>query len=62
MENLPLNVSLFFGITTLATLLLFCWAIKNSGSGVIKAFLVMLSWLMIQAALSLNGVYNGNLD
>ncbi|WP_250254387.1 hypothetical protein [Chryseobacterium sp. Marseille-Q3244] len=67
MENLPLPISFLFGIITLVTLLLFCWTVKNSDSKVVKSrtgmiFLILISWLMIQAALSLNGIYNSNLN
>lgn len=67
MESLPLTISLFFGIITLATLLLFCWAVKNSDSERIRSrtgmiFLILICWLMIQAALSLNGIYNNDLN
>ncbi|MDN3692009.1 hypothetical protein QWZ06_06950 [Chryseobacterium tructae] len=67
MENLPLTLSLFFGLITLATLLLFCWAVKNSDSQGIRSragiiFLILLGWLLIQAALSLNGIYSDHLN
>ncbi|REC61890.1 hypothetical protein DRF65_12740 [Chryseobacterium pennae] len=67
MENLTIPISLLFGIITFVTLLLFCWAIKNSASAIIKSgtgkiFLILLCWLIIQAALSLNDVYNSHLN
>lgn len=67
MENLPFNISLFFGIVTMATLFLFCWAVRNSTSTMMKSrtgmiFIVLLCWLIIQAALSLKGVYHDHLD
>ncbi|MGU3375904.1 hypothetical protein [Chryseobacterium sp. M5A1_1a] len=66
MENLPLHISCFFGITTLATLLLFYWTLKKSNSGIIKSkanviFIILICWLAIQAVLSLNDVYNTHL-
>lgn len=67
MEKLPIHISLFFGIITFVTLLLFCWSVKNSDSKIIQSkagiiFLILFCWLMIQAALSLNGVYNSDLN
>lgn len=67
MENLPISISLFFGTITLATLLLFCWVIKNSDSQTIKSrtgtiFFILICWLIVQAVLSLNGMYNHSLN
>lgn len=63
MENLPISLSLFLGIITLVTLILFCWTVKNSDSEIITSrtgmiFLILICWLIIQAVLPLNGVYN----
>lgn len=49
------------------TLLLFCWVVKNSKSSVVRSqsiiiFLILACWLMIQAALTLNHVYNTHLN
>jgi hypothetical protein len=62
-ENLPTYISLIFGLTTVATLLLFYLAIKKATS--IKtskkanAVLFCLTiWLAIQAVLTLKNVYN----
>lgn len=67
MENLPINISLFFGIITIATLLLFCWTVKNSDSETIKSrtgiiFLILTCWLVIQTVLPLNDVYHRDLN
>jgi len=64
-QNLPPYISLAFGITTIATLLLFIWTIRNSDSNLtrkkaIPIFLCLAFWLVIQAALTLNNTYNSN--
>lgn len=66
MENLPISISFFFGIITLVTLFLFCWAVRNSDSEITRSrtgmiLLILMCWLIIQAALALNGVYNKDL-
>lgn len=60
-ENLPVYISIVFGLTTLATLILFYYALKRSELGNSKAniILAVLSvWLIIQAVLTLNNFYN----
>jgi hypothetical protein len=64
-ENLPTYISLIFGLTTVATLLLFYLAVKKSTSGTTskKATAVLFCltiWLAIQAFLTLKNVYNSN--
>jgi hypothetical protein len=66
-ENLPLYISLLFGCTTIATLLLLFWTIKNATSEKTRKsakFIAIISvvWLVIQAVLSWNNVYNTNTD
>ena len=61
-ENLPLYISIVFGLTTVLTLLLFHYAVLNSTSdnsvGNAKIILSIISfWLVIQAILSLNEFY-----
>ena len=63
LENLPVYISLFFGLTTLACLLLFIWVISNAHAdnnrkttAIITISLVI--WLIWQAVLSLQNVYN----
>lgn len=61
-EVLPLYIPIVFTLTTFATLLLFVSATNNSASAPVaknsKAILLALTaWLLIQAAISLNGVY-----
>ena len=62
-ENLPAYISLVFGLTTAATLLLFYRVVQHSTIETTrkKANVILLSltiWLMIQAALTLKNVYN----
>jgi hypothetical protein len=64
-NNLPIYISLIFGLTTITTLLLFGWAIKNSNTeGTRKKatpILICLTiWLGFQAVLTLNNIYKGN--
>ena len=61
--HLPLYISVFFGLTTLLTLFLFYSAVKNaklkSAASKSNLILIVLSlWLIIQAVLALNNVYN----
>jgi hypothetical protein len=62
-DNLPISISLSFGITTFATLLLFIWTIRNSNSAQTRKtatpiFIGLIIWLTIQAALTLKNIYN----
>jgi nitrogen fixation-related uncharacterized protein len=62
-HNLPLFISVIFVATTLATLLLFYWAIKNSQIEETREkskyiLLGMAAWLIVQAILTLQNVYN----
>lgn len=64
-NNLPTYISLAFGVTTLATLLLFIWTIKNSNSELTRkkatpVFIIMAIWLTIQAVLTLKDIYNSD--
>jgi hypothetical protein len=63
LKDLPLYVPLIFILTTLATLLLFYVAIKNSTNERIRKqagiiFMSLVLWLIVQAALALRNVYN----
>ena len=65
--NLPIHIILIFGLITVATFLLFIWIIKNSSmeitrkkSGLITIGLIV--WLILQAVLALNNIYNSNLS
>ncbi|WP_379969121.1 hypothetical protein [Epilithonimonas sp. UC225_85] len=64
--NLPIYISVVFVLTTLATLFLFIRTVRSSGfeatrkkSGLI--LIGLTAWLILQAALTLNGFYNKNL-
>lgn len=66
-SNLPTYISLIFGIATIATLLLFSWAVKNSATypAQKKAPIILvlqLAWLIIQGGLALNHVFSNNLQ
>ena len=62
-DNLPTYISLIFGLTTVATLLLFTWTIRNSDSETTRKkstsiFIGLTIWLIIQTVLTLNNIYN----
>jgi hypothetical protein len=62
-ENLPTYISLTFGLTTVATLLLFIWTIRNSNSEktrkkAIIVFIGLTIWLLIQSIFTLKNTYN----
>ena len=62
-EYLPNYVSIIFGLTTVATLLLFDWTIRSSNSEQTRkksvfVFIGFITWLIIQAVLTLKNVYN----
>jgi len=64
-ENLPTYISLTFGLTTVATLFLFIWTIKNSNSELTRKkampiFIGLTIWLTIQAVLTLKNIYNSD--
>ena len=63
LQNLPIYISIVFGLTAIATLLLFYFAIKNSTSDNSKSSattfaIILIVWLLIQAVLTLNNFYN----
>jgi len=65
MTDLPIYISIIFALTTLATLLLFVWIIRNSNSEknrkkVTPVLIFMGIWLAIQAVLTLNNLYNSD--
>lgn len=62
-ENLPTHVSLTFVLTTVATLFLFYWTVKNSYSPTTqqnsaKILIGLTLWLIIQAVLTLKNIYH----
>lgn len=65
LPNLPTYISLVFGLTTVATLLFFYWIVKNSKDETIRKksnsiFIGLSVWLILQAILALQNVYNTN--
>lgn len=64
-DNLPTYISLTFGLTTIATLLLFIWTIRNSNSEqtrkkAIPIFIGLTVWLTIQSVLTLKNFYKSD--
>jgi hypothetical protein len=62
-DNLPTYITLTFGLTTVATLLLFIWIIRSSNSETTRKkstiiFICFTIWLIVQAVLTLNNIYN----
>jgi hypothetical protein len=62
-NNLPTYLTLTFGLTTVATLILFIWTIRSSDSEMtrskaIRTLIALIIWLIIQAVLTLNNIYN----
>lgn len=55
-EHLPAYIPWTFGLTTVATLLLFYRAAKKS----VPILIGLLAWLVFQAALAINNVYNSD--
>ena len=53
MDNLPISISLFFGITTLLTVFLFYKATQKSYTSIV----VLLLWLILQAIVARIGFY-----
>ncbi|MDV4042963.1 hypothetical protein CMT37_09000 [Elizabethkingia anophelis] len=67
LENLPLYITFIFGLTTVLTLMLFFWTIKNSNLSTvrqhsIKILISLILWMIIQAVLTLQNVYSANID
>ncbi len=65
LANLPYYISIIFALTTITTLLLFVNAIKNASQEETRKkanviALGLIGWLIIQAVLSLQNVYNTN--
>lgn len=65
--NLPTYILITFGLTTVATLFLFIWIIKNSSLEITRKKSVSITvglivWLIIQTVLTLNYIYNSNLS
>lgn len=64
-DNLPIHISMLFGLTTAATLFLFCWALQNAHTAKTRTYVMpigvgLLIWLAIQAVLSWKSLYSAN--
>jgi hypothetical protein len=64
-DNLPTYISLTFGLTTLVTLQLFIWTIRNSNSEQTRKkatpiFIGLTFWLIIQAVLTYKNIYKSD--
>ena len=64
-DNLPTYISLTFGLTTLITLQLIIWTIRNSNSELTRKkatpiFIGLTIWLTIQAVLTFKNIYNSD--
>ncbi|ALR29304.1 hypothetical protein ATE47_01590 [Chryseobacterium sp. IHB B 17019] len=67
LESLPLYIPLIFGLTTVLTLILFYWAIKNSNSQNVqrhasRILTGLTLWLIVQAVLTCQNLYTANID
>ena len=65
LHDLPAIISIVFILTTIATLLLFYWTVKNSSAETVRKrsttiLAVLVIWLIIQAVLAINNVYNSD--
>ncbi len=66
-ESLPLYISIVFIFTVLLTLLMLYWIIRSSSLKKIKErsawiLLLLIGWLILQAVLTLKGVYYQDLE
>lgn len=66
-KDLPSYISLAFGLTTLVTLQLFIWVLRNSSNENTRKkstpiFIGLVLWLTIQGLLSYKNIYNTGLD
>jgi len=64
-HDLPVFIPAIFILTTIITLLLFYWTVKGSSNEAVRKksngmLVVLILWLMIQAVLAINNVYNSN--
>jgi hypothetical protein len=65
LHDLPVFISVIFILTTIATLLFFYWTLKNSRADTVRKraniiLVVLIIWLIIQAVLANNNVYNSD--
>lgn len=64
--NLPIHIILIFVLTTVATLVLFIWIIKNSSLEITRKKSVLITaglivWIILQTVITLNNIYKSNL-
>lgn len=62
-DTIPTYISLMFGLTTVATLVLFVWAVKRStakttAKTAMIIFIGLSLWLVVQAMLTIKNIYN----
>lgn len=67
LETLPAYISVAFALTTIATLLLFVWTVKNSDSETTRKksttiLIALLIWLVVQAVLPLKNIYKADIN
>jgi len=67
LETLPAYISVAFALTTIATLLLFVWTVKNSNSETTRKksttiLIALLIWLVVQAVLPLKNIYKADIN
>ncbi|AIM37861.1 hypothetical protein KO02_15080 [Sphingobacterium sp. ML3W] len=67
LESLPLYIPFIFALTTVLTLILFYWTIKNSNSEKVQQYSIkiligLIVWLAIQAVLTLLNIYSSNIE
>jgi hypothetical protein len=60
LQSVSVSLALLFGATTLITLFLFLDAVRKTGRTGWKLPALLIGWLALQAALSLNGFYYTN--
>jgi hypothetical protein len=65
LNYIPAFIPIFFILTTIATLILFYWVVKNSSAEAVRKrstliLLVMIIWLSLQAIVAIKNVYSAN--
>lgn len=67
LDKLPLAISLIFAFTTIATLFLFVWTVRNScmdgnRKKAFQIFIGLTAWLIVQAVITLMHTYSEDTD
>jgi len=67
LEKLPAYVNIVFILTTLLTMFIFHWALKNSGNEKLRSktniiTIILIAWLFLQGVLSIKGIYSNGTD